>query len=184
MITLITGQPGAGKTLHALWLVKAYAEKENRPVFYSGIPGLDTSVLPWEELQDADDWPKLQPGAIIVIDECQRIYRPRGSGSKVPESVAAMETHRHKGFDIFLITQHPMLLDSNIRRLCGRHIHVMRAFGANAANIHEWQEARENCDKQRHGSQSKLWKYPKEVFAYYKSAELHTHKFRVFFFCH
>lgn len=175
MITLITGQPGAGKTLRALYMVKAMAEKENRPVFYSGITDL---ALEWTELEKAEDWHKCPTGAIIVIDECQRIFRPRPAAAPVPESVSKFETHRHQGLDIFLITQHPMLLDSNIRRLVGRHLHVMRAFGAGCANVHEWNEIRDNCDKSRLGSQSILWKYPKEVYSYYKSAELHTHKFR------
>ena len=175
MITLSTGQPGAGKTLYSIWLIKQLAEKENRTVYYSGIPDL---TLDWTEIENPDKWYELPVGSIIVLDECQKLFRPRGVGTCVPESVAAMEVHRHKGLDIFLITQHPMLVDSNIRRLVGRHIHVQRAFGANAANIHEWGQVRENCDKQRLDSQSKLWKYPKEVFGYYKSAELHTVKFR------
>ncbi|NJA90235.1 Zonular occludens toxin [Rhodocyclus tenuis] len=175
MITLITGQPGAGKTLRLLYIVKALAEKENRPVYVSGIPELS---LPWIELDKPEEWYNCPVGSIIVIDECQRIFRPRGNGSVVPRAVSEMETHRHHGIDIFLTTQHPMLLDSNVRRLVGRHIHVMRAFGAGAANIHEWNEVRENCDKSRLGSQCVFWKYPKEVFSYYKSAELHTHRFR------
>ncbi len=113
-----------------------------------------------------------------MIDECQWVFRPRGNGSHVPESVSAMETHRHRGLDLYLITQHPMLLDSNIRRLAGCHWHVVRAFGAHAANVHAWGEVRENCDKNRAGSIKTFWPYTREVYAYYKSAELHTHKFR------
>lgn len=175
MITLITGQPGAGKTLRTIWMVEDLRKRENRTVYYSGITDL---ALPWTELAAPEKWYDCPLGSIIVIDECQRLFRPRSNGSTVPESVAAMETHRHKGLDIFLVTQHPMLLDSNIRRLVGTHVHVMRAFGAHAARVHQWGEVRENCDKSRTGSQSALWKYPKEVFSYYKSAELHTHKFR------
>lgn len=176
MITLITGQPGAGKTLFSLYQVKTLSEKENRPVYYSGIKDLN---LPWSELDDAADWHKCPTGAIIVIDECQRAFRPRGHGTNVPEAVAKFETHRHNGHDVFLITQHPMLLDSNIRRLIGRHCHVMRAFGAKAANVHEWGEVREQCDKSRSGSMETLWKYPQEVFTWYKSAEVHTHRFKL-----
>lgn len=175
MITLITGQPGAGKTLRTIWMVEDLRSRENRTVYYSGITDL---ALPWTELTTPEKWFDCPVGSIIVIDECQRLFRPRSNGSTVPESVAAMETHRHRGLDIFLVTQHPMLLDSNIRRLVGTHVHVMRAFGAHAARVHQWGEVRENCDKSRTGSQSALWKYPKEVFGYYKSAELHTHKFR------
>lgn len=176
MITLVTGQPGAGKTLFSLYQVKALADKEGRPVFYSGINDLN---LPWSELEKAEDWHQCPVGAIIVIDECQRAFRPRGTGSQVPEYIAKFETHRHQGLDIFLITQHPMLVDSNIRRLVGRHCHVMRAFGSKAANVHEWGEVREQVDKNRSGSMSTLWKYPKEVFSWYKSAEMHTHKLRI-----
>lgn len=176
MIHLTTGQPGAGKTLYTLWSVQQMAEREGRQVFYSGINDLR---LPWIELTEPEKWFELPTGAIIVIDECQRIFRPRVGGSKVPESVARMETHRHNGHDLFLITQHPMLLDSNIRRLVGSHRHVVRAFGAKAANVHEWGEVRDQPDKNRTGSQETFWKYPKEVFEYYKSAELHTHKFRL-----
>lgn len=175
MITLITGQPGAGKTLYTLWSVKQLAEKEKRDVYYDGIPDL---TLDWKILENPEKWFELPDGAIIVIDECQRIFRPRGNGSKVPEYVSEFETHRHKGYDIFLITQHPMLIDSNVRRLCGSHIHVKRAFGANSANIHEFTEVRENVDKQRLDSSRKFWRYPKEVFNYYKSSSLHTHKFQ------
>lgn len=78
-----------------------------------------------------------------------------------------------------------MLLDSNVRRLIGRHCHVVRAFGAKGANIHEWGETREQCDKSRSGSIETLWRYPKEVFNWYHSAEVHTHRLRIpprFFF--
>lgn len=177
MIVLTTGQPGAGKTLFTLWQVKALADKENRQVYYSGIPEL---MIPgWIELDRGEDWHTTPAGSIIVIDEGQRIFRPRGNGAVVPEHVAKFETHRHNGHDVFVITQHPMLIDSNIRRLVGRHCHVMRAFGSNAANVHEWNETREQCDKTRTGSIATLWKYPKEVFGWYKSAEVHTHRFRI-----
>jgi len=48
MITLITGLPGNGKTLYTISFVKALAEKENRPVFYSGITDL---ALDWTEIE-------------------------------------------------------------------------------------------------------------------------------------
>jgi len=176
MIHLITGPPGNGKTLYALNYVKNMAEKENRPVFYNGIPELK---LPWHELENPEKWFDLQAGAIIVIDECQRIFRPRANGSAVPQFVSELETHRHKGFDVVLITQHPMLIDQNVRRLVGRHFHAVRIFGMAAANIHEWGQANLNCDKTRTGSTQHKFVYPKETYGWYKSAEVHTHKARI-----
>lgn len=83
MIELITGQPGAGKTLFALTRIEERARKEGRPVFYSGIKDL---ALPWTEI-DPEKWTECPPGSIIVIDECQRVLRPRMHGAKVPAYV-------------------------------------------------------------------------------------------------
>ncbi|NHQ85294.1 Zonular occludens toxin [Iodobacter sp. HSC-16F04] len=171
-IHLITGMPGAGKTLRTLQDVKLLSEKDDRQVFYSGITDLK---LPWVEIEP-EKWPECPKGAIIVIDECQRVFRTRASGSAVPKHVSELETHRHKGHDIFLITQHPMLIDGNVRRLVGKHFHVMRPFGLKKATVHEFQGVRENCDKSRKDSIKHMWAYPKEIYDYYKSAELHTVK--------
>lgn len=173
MIEQITGLPGAGKTLITLVRVKEMAEKDNRQVYYNGIQDLK---LPWFELDKGEDWHKCPPGSIVVIDEAQRVFRPRGTGAQVPEHVEKLETHRHNGIDLYLITQHPMLLDSNVRRLVGRHIHTVRAFGAKFATLHEWPQVKENCDKSRAGSIEHKWFYPAKAFDWYKSAEVHTHK--------
>lgn len=176
MITMITGLPGNGKTLYALQSTIERAAKENRQVYYSGIA--DLKIPGWIET-DAMQWHKLPTGSIIVIDEVQRVMRPRQHGTNVPEFVAALETHRHLGVDLVLITQHPMLLDSNVRRLVGQHFHVVRKFGMQRATIHEWGAVKENADKNRDDSIRHEWTFPVDVFALYKSAELHTHKRRI-----
>jgi len=173
VIEQITGLPGAGKTLITLTRVKELSERENRVVYYNGIADLK---LPWIELDKGEDWHKVPPGSIVVIDEAQRVFRPRGNGAQVPEHVAKLETHRHLGIDLFLITQHPMLLDTNVRRLVGRHIHTVRAFGSKFATLHEWPQVKENCDKSRADSIEHKWFYPTKAYDWYKSAELHTHK--------
>jgi hypothetical protein len=176
MITLITGQPGAGKTLYALNFVKDRAEKENRPVYFSGINDLK---LPWLELDSGEDWHKVPSGSIVILDECQRVFRPRAQGSSVPEYVSKLETHRHDGIDLVLVTQHPMLADNNVRRLVGQHFHVVRAFGTKKATVHEWGEVKTDCDKRRSDSIRHDFFYPRKSFDWYKSAELHTHKARI-----
>lgn len=186
MIHLITGLPGNGKTLYALAWVKAKAEKEGRPVFYARIADL---TLPWSPI-DPFEWHKCPAGAIIVIDECQKSNDPadlkaptlfgiRPRGAPVPEWVAALETHRHMGVDLVLITQHPMLIDSHVRRLCGIHFHVVRKFGLASATVHEFGSVREQVDKNRTDSTRHDFRYPKEAYGWYKSAEVHTHKARI-----
>lgn len=179
MLTLITGQPGAGKTLYMLTAVKEQADKEKRPVYFASVTGLNTDKLDWIGLDDPKDWHKVPDGAIVVIDECQSMWRTRGVGAQVPDYVSAMETHRHRGLDVWATTQHPMLIDSNIRRLVGRHLHVMRAFGLHKATVHEWNVLRAEPDKSRVDSIRHDFIYPKSSFDLYKSAEIHTHKRRV-----
>lgn len=177
MINLITALPGSGKTLYAISFVKEWSVKDNRPVFYSGIPDLDKEKLGWTEIA-AEDWFKCPSGAIVIIDECQRVFRPRTISKDVPEFVSKLETHRHLGIDLVLITQHPLLADSAIRRLTGNHRHLIRRFGFESSNIHQWDSVRDNCDKSvsRKDSNKTTWNFDKSVYPLYKSAELHTVK--------
>jgi len=175
VIHLHTGLPGAGKTLCTLVEVKRRAEAENRPVYYSGVADLR---LPWIELDKGDDWVSVPDGSIIVIDEAQRIFRPRHHASQVPEYVAALETHRHRGLDLYIVTQHPKLVDANVRRLVGQHVHFVRAFGAKAVTRHQWGEVKED-PQSRDDSERALVPYPADAFSWYKSAEVHTHKVRL-----
>jgi len=172
MIHLITGLPGAGKTLFTIWYFKRISETENRPIYFHGIKDL---ALPWIPLEDPQRWFDVEPNAIVIIDECQRIFRPAGPMQGIPEHISRLETHRHEGIDLVLITQQPMLLHKNVRQLVGDHRHVVRMFGGHRSTIHQWPECQENT-KARNSSQKTIWKYPKEVFDYYKSAEVHTHK--------
>lgn len=179
MIYLITGLPGAGKTLYTIQLVLERAKKEGRQVYSDGLEIVDNVTLPWHPLPK-EGWQNLPTGAIIFIDECQRRYRPRGHGLAVPAEVAAFETHRHHGYDIYMTTQQPMLIDSNVRRLVGTHFHIMRKFGAASAIVHEFATGiRDNPDKMRTDSIRHNWPYPKKLYDAYASAEVHTHKFKL-----
>lgn len=170
MITLITGVPGTGKTCHVVdWLSKLTPGE--RPLYVDNIREL---VIPHEVAPDVTQWPDWAPeGALIVIDECQRHFRPRASSAAVPRCVAEFETHRHRGLDFWLITQHPNLLDSNIRRLITRHVHFRRTWAGRY--MHEWHEVGDVDSRvSRDLSVAKRVKLPKAAFQLYKSAEVHT----------
>lgn len=173
MIELITGLPGNGKTLFTISHVRAQAEKENRAVFYHGIPEL---TLPWEKLDDPKNWASVPPGSIVVIDEAQKTFRNRSLGSAPPAFVTDLETHRHLGIDLVLITQHPSLIDPAVRRLSGRHRHMVRIWGMEASTVHKWDSVKDNCDKSRNDSEKSKWGFDKSIYSLYKSAEQHTMK--------
>jgi hypothetical protein len=80
---------------------------------------------------------------------------------------------------LFVITQHPMLIDTNVRRLVGNHKHVTRKFGWSKAVIFEFESCKDQPltkvdDAIRHD-----FVFPKASYDLYKSAEVHTHKPRI-----
>lgn len=176
-ITLVTGLPGAGKTLNTLKDVRDVAEAENVPVYYSGIA--DLRVPGWTELEDASKWHELPPKSICIVDEAQRVFRPRHTSSSVPEHVAKLETIRHQGIRLVVITQHPKLLDANVRRLVGKHRHYVRVFGSKVVTRHEWEECKPDPDLSRSDSIRTTVAHPTEVYGWYKSAEVHTVKRKI-----
>ena len=105
MLYLITGKPGSGKTLHMISILLKRKDLRGRPLYIDGIPDVDPEKIPHEALPEGctgenwDEW--LPTNAILVIDECQRYWRQRPNGSKVPKAIQEMETHRHRGVDLF-----------------------------------------------------------------------------------
>ncbi|MBP7610110.1 MAG: zonular occludens toxin [Steroidobacteraceae bacterium] len=167
MITLITGAPGAGKTSALVTLLAELAK--GRPIYCDGIPDLKVTHT---ALDDPKSWPETVPdGSVIVIDEVQRVWRPAGPGSKVPHDISMLETHRHRGLDFFIVTQHPKLLHSNVRNLVGRHVHL-REMGVLGRWWYEWPEAADP-GTWRSAPVKKKYRLSKASFALYKSASEH-----------
>ncbi len=181
MIDLTTGVPGSGKTLLLIELIyQNFQSEQIRPLF-SNVAGLDFDALRCFPLPDPEKWYDLPDGCIIVIDECQRWFPPRANGSAVPEHIKRFETHRHQGLDIYLITQHPKLIDVNLRKLAGRHRHCYRPFGMKQRTVLEWNSVCEEPEPNNSTSTalSTKVKFDESLFKYYKSATVHTHKTRM-----
>ncbi|MDP3424432.1 MAG: zonular occludens toxin domain-containing protein [Burkholderiaceae bacterium] len=189
MITIITGTPGAGKTLYSISkLVKGVLGTTVKRTKDDGtteeiprriVTNINGLLLDHELIDDGPEhglngWFKwCKPGDFIVFDEVQKPWPPRAAGSKVPDYISELETHRHKGVDFVLITQNPMLIDRNVTALAGRHVHVRRFGSIGAAIVYEW----DHCSRSLLYSKAlakSTWKYDKSVFKLYKSSELHT----------
>lgn len=176
-ITLVTGLPGHGKTLYSVASLAERAKAENRELYVHGIPDLQ---IPHQVLEDPTKWFDLPDGALIAIDEAQNVFPRRPNGSKVPDHVSKLNTHRHKGFDIHCITQHPSLIDNNLKQLVDEHLHVKRHFGTHKAFIYRWTECRDPKSRaDLKAALSNLWTYPKDVFKLYRSATVHTVKRKI-----
>lgn len=166
-IVLVTGNPGAGKTLRALY--EFALGKLN--VYQWGVPGCTLPQC------DPKEWDKLPPGSTLIVDEAREVYPPAPPTREAPDHYK-LHKIRHTGISLVIICQHPNDIDSRVRRLVGRHLHVVRAFGAEKAMVHEWTEARSDIDN-REDSIKSAWAYPPQVYSLYKSSELHRMSPRV-----
>lgn len=179
MLTVISGTPGAAKSLYVVSHVDQLAKADGRPVFYAGIPGV--TLEGWSELQDVTRWHEAAEGAIVVLDETSRTFPARSrTDAEVPAHVRAMDDHRHRGHDVFVVCQHTTQIDTYVRKMAGCHIHLKRMFGGNRSALFEWSEIADERNKfDRKEAARRTFKFPKEYFGKYKSASLHTVKARL-----
>lgn len=210
MIAVITGQPGNGKSLMAMHLMQVEFErnaaavksgKEQPRRFFSNIKGATTEenpeAFPWVELlPPGADWTKLPDGSYVQYDEAHSDGKTPGleryghlfpSTGKPGESddlrIRAMSTHRHRGFDLVLITQWPSKIHHQVRSLVGSHVHMSRAFGLEKAGVLKWTRIQVDPydEVQREKAEEEIWTYPKDLYRRYISASMHTasHKFKM-----
>ena len=184
MITLITGTPGSSKTLNALDLILNDPAFKDRPVYFYNVNLLQPGIaLGWKtiDLDQAKTWYELPEGAVIVLDECQDLFPPEKFGNKVPEHIRQLNTHRHLGIDLVLITQHPKLIDTKVRRLVGQHFHYKRQFGLQSATRFTFQECADDPNDYfaQKGATKTRKRFNKKLYGLYKSAEVHTHKRKI-----
>jgi zona occludens toxin len=186
MLYTIDGINGNGKTLHALdWVEKFRSNQKDeqgndlpdREVYYFGINELKLNWLPFD---DPQKWYELPHKAIIVIDEAQKHFRLRQPKDKLPLYASEVEDHRHKGWDIVLITPDARFIDHHIRRHIYSHKHIERKFGTESAVILEWQGFGDYEDYHSRALATKTpYLFPKKYYGAYKSAEIHTAKRKI-----
>lgn len=181
---LTTGGNGTGKTLFTLYDVRKLQLETGRPVYFSGFeakqPLLDFGWQPFEP----ECWQDLPDGSICLVDECQKVMPVRGTG-KPPEWIAAIaEVHRKRGFDFFLITQHPLNFDSFVRRLVaapGWHRHFKASSMGDSSNELKWSSVKDNPQVANSSAMGEVTSraFPREVYDWYASSSLHTARKRI-----
>ncbi|MBD9368361.1 zonular occludens toxin domain-containing protein [Xanthomonas sp. XNM01] len=178
-ISLLTGLPGSGKSLRMTQRIVELVEKGEH-VYTCNINGISVpGITPWE---DPTKWRDLPAGAVLFVDEAQQYFRARRAG-EVPEYISAMETIRHSGVRLVLATQQPNYLDTHLRGLVGFHEHLLRQSGKNQTfifrNHQVMDEVRMGLKRVKGLYDHEKWSLPEKYFKFYKSAELHTVKYRM-----
>ena len=187
MIYLISAPPRTGKSLFAIKKIFEYLN-EGRFV-YTNIAGINIpGVFTITDTPDKPfDWRDLPNDSVIFFDEAQQ-HLSFGS-KKIPKKLAhkaeeildigdSFDIHGHFGFDIFLLTQKPNLIRSDLLGFISVHYVMRRKWGQNFATIWEFGEAMTTWGKSTADSalNKTVFRYPKHLYKYYKSAESHTVK--------
>ncbi|KAB7775656.1 zonular occludens toxin domain-containing protein [Xanthomonas sp. LMG 12460] len=177
-ISLLTGLPGAGKSLRLAQAISVLVEKGEH-VYYSNIDGL--KIRGTTHWPDPKDWRDLPSGAILFVDEAQHYFPARRSGD--PPNEVIMNKIRHDGIRLVLATQQPNYLDTYLRGLIGFHEHLLRCNGKEASFIFRnntvMEEVRAPIKRIKTLYDYNTWNFPKQYFACYESAEVHTVKYQM-----
>lgn len=186
-IHLITGVPGAGKSLRAVWccvMRLATEAEQDRPVFGNVRGFRRQSPLPGSRYQDSNgqfqdldgEWMDCPDGSIIMIDEVQERWRRYRSTGEPPPEIAALERHRHRNIDFIITCQNPKQLSDDVRSLVDSHEHLTKK-GKGAATVYRWSgrcSTSPYTNRRDPDCEVDFWRYPKWIFAEYVSANEHT----------
>ncbi len=186
-IKLITAQPGSYKTAMMMELAEKYANG-GRPVYLCNIRGLKPAIpFPYQTIEHFKDWVDTPETSVIFIDEVQEFTRDVPTNAKtedLPKWMTLLEKHRHEGKDIYIVTQHPMFIHTHVRRLTSEHMHLVRNGNVPFSVKRMWGHVESDPDdiqkaSMKSGCTTSIFRPKKEVFDWYESTVLDTHKFKI-----
>lgn len=198
-VNLITAVPGSGKSLYVVQMIDRLLQPKYdadgqlmpMPQIYTNIDGLqtdkfnypsnihlfETPTMSGEDIK-IFDWRDCPEGSLVIYDEAHFFFP---QSKQTPDILLELTIARHKGVELYFITQDASQLHHQIRNLVGNHKHLYNALGAKASTVYEWQHfcANPNSRYEQTRAQSQLWLFPKQYFHYYKSANVHTKKLKL-----
>lgn len=180
MLHLITATPGSGKTFWAVSQILKLAQAGES--VYTNINGcLVPGVEPLPEDYDIESLPD---NSYVFIDEAQKIDKFQAVGRQPLSSdptIKFFEVHRHRGFEIYFITQDPEFLHKHILKLIGHHVFLVRPMGSRFPAVYEWSKYQNRPDTKgakKSADAHYTISFKKSVYQYYKSTVIDTHRFQ------
>ena len=127
------------------------------------------------------DWRLAPDGSIIVIDEVQLVEPYKQTKNKDEPIIQDLTIHRHRGFDIYYITQSANLLHVQIKDLIGIHWHITVPWGW-VSKVYQYGSYRQNPNAVsiKMSAERKFSFSPDaRLFKLYKSTTINTHEKRI-----
>lgn len=179
MLFLITGTVGTGKTAFAISKILEYRKKEPTRQIYTNIDGIN---IPDVISIDHNDYEQFDDGSIFFFDEAQQFLNFKASHEAKDDKITqSLQVSRHRGFDIYFITQHPSFLSKWVTCLINEHFHLVNAMGLKASTLYRFTGVKGslvNLDVLKDTALDvKRVSFDDSVFSKYKSASMHTKKF-------
>lgn len=180
MIKIITGIPGAGKTLWAVTQLKKVVDENNklpenqRRMIYSDITGLDLEGVITETPLD---WRETPQNSLIVYDEAQFNVPFQATAKSLSEYdyIRDLTIHRKTGHELWYITQDPKRLHTNILEMAESHFHLDRPFGAKYANVYQFRGVERSPKSTSAMARAEVvtkFIYSKKIYKYYESSQV------------
>ncbi|WP_151721266.1 zonular occludens toxin domain-containing protein [Acinetobacter ursingii] len=145
LIRLTTGGIGAGKTyINVKNAHEAHERKEYQKI-YSNIRG-------HSELTDyvtdlPDDWRECETGSLVIIDELQFNEKfSKHFSQRRDKEIVDITMIRHRGIDMWLITQSTKFMNTDIRELVNEH-HYIEATGKKSSKAYCFAQAQTSISK-------------------------------------
>lgn len=178
MIYQFTGQPGHGKTLHAVKRAMDF-RAAGRIVYVCNVRQFDygkTGMLPMSP-DEFKNWMEFLPdGAVALVDECYEhgMLPKRPPSAAVPKHVQELAKHRHRGIDFIFVCQSPdKQMDSFTHDLIEEHTHVRRRFGTKHVHLRRFDRFEPRPEKVAPLVLTRTT-LPKKAMGTYQSTELDT----------
>lgn len=208
MIYLVTGTPGSGKTLFVVRRIMRGDLPADRPIVHN-VADFDPRRFPrtwrnrflrrqelrarirahraaWSHVRPgppdlAERWSEFEDGTTFVLDEVQRDWGAQHTTANAPDFIKRLDTHRHRGFDFWLITQDQSLISPVVRRFVGRHFDLVRPMGAKYSRAMSWEGCNPAPPRPLGADVAEVERirFDKRLFRLYRSATIHSQTFRV-----
>ena len=181
MIELYEGVPGSGKSYHAVcekflpWVRQGrrlyiYVDGIylDRLALFTGIEleTLESQITVWKDSAEVlQAFQHVQPGSAVIIDEAQTVFR---SMQKVEAGLLRwLETHRHYGVDILLMSQDFRQMSQGVTRLIEATVKFRKLAFVGMSNRYQGKVRGNPEDNET--IRAFVGTYAPSVYAYYSS---------------